>query len=327
MPKALKAPKRVIDELKKAERIAVMSHMAPDGDALGSILALTRALRSMGKQAVGLSNDPLPSLYDFFPGQDMLLYPGDALPFTPDLCVAVDISDAPRLGHWGELFEACPRTLCIDHHATKKPIGDVHWVNSDVAAACEMVYATVRGLGVALDYDIAVYVYTGICTDTGNFNYGNTTGSVLRLAASLVDAGIDVAEITRVLYRVRSYPQVKILGKAIDSLRLDRGIATMLLTKRDFAECGAVDADAEGVVNYAIETQDAIVAILVKEQENASKISMRSVKNVNVADIAVQLGGGGHEKASGVIMRESAKVTLQKAVEAVRAEMDRLGLE
>ena len=316
----MKAPNEVLKALREADRIAIMSHSAPDGDALGSILALSAALRKLGKQAVALANDPPPALYSYLPELDRLILPGDALPFTPELCVAVDISDLPRLGEWASLFQDAPATLCIDHHESKNPIGDIHWVDPSLSAACEMTQAVIRGLDIDLDLPIAQYLYTGISTDTGNFGYSNTTPSALRAVAELVDAGVDVAEMTRLLYRSRSFARVKILGRAIDSLVIDDGIATMRLTRRDFDDWGALDSDAEGVVNYAIEMEGVSVAVLAKEHVGGTKLSLRSLGGVNVAEISASLGGGGHERAAGVTLADNIDDALAKVLAAIRRE-------
>ena len=319
------------DWLRGQDDFVLLGHVSPDGDAVGSCLGAWHALRAMGKRAVVCLPGGVPRMYAGLPGasevRDADTVTADALPFAPQTAFAVDVSEQARLGEAGmRLFEACPHRAALDHHQTNPGFGQVYVLDGEVAAAGELVTDLIDALGIAWTRAMGECLFVAISTDCGQFNYSNTRPQTFRAAARCAEAGIDIAGITEGLYRTRTAGRTKLLGLVLAGLELspDGRLAWARLTRAMLRESGAMREDKEGIVNYLQEIQGVRIAVLAEEQDEGTKFSLRTRAPLNVArDIAVPLGGGGHECAAGVTvplpLEEALGKVLSLARQALRA--------
>ena len=324
---AMRTPEPVLRALSGAESALLCTHVSPDGDTLGATLALSAALEALGKHVRVTCADPVPELYAFLPGSGRIVTPEALAGEGFDLAVAVDVSDAARLGTARSLFDAAAVRLVIDHHPTNDRFGGVNWIEPEAAATGMLALACIRDLGAALSKEMADCLYVAVATDTGNFSFANTNADALRAAAELAKAGARPDKLIERVYRTRSRAGVELLGRALSTLRLFAGdrAAVMALTARDFAETGAADSMTEGIVNYAVEITGVQVAALVHERNDEKKeikCSLRAREPHDVSALAKRFGGGGHALAAGCTLSppmESALRVLERAMEeAVR---------
>lgn len=311
------------DWLRDKEDVLLLGHEAPDGDAAGSTLAMWHALKAMGKRAVVCLPGGIPLLYAGLPGAGEVRDTDAKLPFEPRTALALDVSELPRLGEAGvKRFEACPDRAALDHHHTNPGFGDLYFLDGDAAAAGELVVDLIDGLGVELSRDMATCLFVAISTDCGHFNYSNTRAKTFEAAARCAAAGVDVAGITERLYRTRSAGRTKLLGLVLAGLERspDGLLAWGRITEAMLEEAGALREDKEGVVNYLQEIEGVRIAVLAEERgPSSTKFSLRTKAPLNVArDVAVPLGGGGHDCAAGVTVDLPLEDALKKVLALAR---------
>lgn len=313
-------PERMLTSMKQAQRVVLIAHVSPDGDTLGSALALRLALLAVGAVADVVCQDAVPELYATLPGAGTVVPPEKVAGRVYDLAVAVDVSDALRMGDCSPVFEAARSRMVVDHHGTNTRFGEENWVDPDASATGVLVLQLVRALDAELTPEIARCLFVALSTDTGHFQYQNTNAQALRAAADCVEARIDVAQITEGLYRERPRAKTELLACALRSLRFERGgrLAYMQLSRADFERCGASDAMSEGLINYAIETQGVKVAFLARENGAGVKFSLRSRPPYDVAAVCKRFGGGGHVFAAGCTIA----APLDEAIPAMLAAID-----
>ena len=309
---------KIADWILENDDIAVIVHFRPDGDAYGSALALTEAIRALGKRAFPACDDPVEQKYAFLPGSEAFCTK-DTMPFTPHAALGADVSDAGRMGKLGEIFSACSSRAILDHHATNNGFEKICYVDEKAAAAGELALEVIEKLDVSLTPSMALNLYVAISTDSGNFSFQSTSPRTYLSAAKCVEAGVNVEETTRILYRTRSVAKTRLLGSALSRIELFAGgkIAAIRLTKRMFEENGATPADAHAIVNYLNEMEGVRIGILAEEQENATKFSFRAADGADVSQLAAFFGGGGHVAAAGATITGE---TMDSAFERVIAE-------
>ena len=310
--------KGIAQWLSAHDDIAILTHYSPDGDALGSTLAMLCALRAKGKRACAVCQDEVPPRYHILPHWEEIVRP-DALPFTPRAILAVDCGDEGRMGAAQALLKGRDMAV-VDHHAINRGYVQVCFLDGDAAAAGELIEMVIGEMGVSLTREMAECLYTAIATDTGNFSFSNVSAGTFRAAARMKDAGADTEELNFQLFRKTSAARVHLMGRALSGLRyLDGGdIALMRLWQKDFEETGAIRSDAENLVNFGVETENVKVAIQATEQADGIRFSLRSRGTANVAEIAGALGGGGHEMAAGVTLPLPMDEAVEKVVSQVR---------
>lgn len=305
--------------LTEHDDIAIVTHVMPDGDALGSALALMHALKDMGKRAYVCDRDEVPPHIRMLPGWETVVTP-DRTPFPPKAVIAVDCADAARMGTAGDLITPNMPVAVIDHHETNRTEITPALLNSGASASGVLVLEVLKKLGAPLNQDIALCLYIAITTDTGNFCFNNTTPEALNAVAECLKAGVDVADLSFRLFRMKSQGRTRLLGRALNGIEYleDGKIALIRLSLNDIRECGAVDSDTEGIVNFGIDTEGAEVAILAVERATTVKFSLRSRDYVNVAQLAAPLGGGGHAKAAGVTLQLPTEEAIACVVNAAK---------
>lgn len=316
-------PDKIAELIREAQTIAVVSHVNPDGDTIGSATAMRLILNALGKDVTLFCDGKVPDMLSFLPGQELFRMPdGSEGPF--DLMLAVDVSDEKRLGACMGLMEKCRRTAQMDHHQTNPLYMEVNSVDETAPANCILVHELMKTLGVPLTTDIAVCLYTGISTDTGNFSFGSTNAEAFRIMSELMEQNLPLARLNRILFRVKSREQTKLLGKALESLTFHGNgkIAVMQLTMADFEACGALSEHADTIVNYGLDTKKTEMALLARETgEGQIKFSLRAREPFRVDDIAGQFGGGGHPQASGITLDGTLEDTTERVLRAMESKV------
>src|SRR5215470_10844450 len=289
---------QVVELVDKKRRFMITSHIRPDGDGLGSGLALYWMLRSLGKDATVLLRDEVPPAYTVLPGSDLVVVAPD-IDGDYDAAFLMECSDVdrPGLATLREQF-----VVNIDHHSTTRPFGNINWVDSTAAAVGEMIYNLCKALGVEVTKEIADCVYTALLTDTGSFHFSNTTERTLKIASELVRRGVEPAKISQALFYSYPFSRVKLLGLVLSNIERDESgrIAWVAVDRDTMYEAGACDEDADGIVNHALSVgQVEAVAFFKELAPGAYRISLRSKGRTNVAKVAETFGGGGHRNAAG----------------------------
>ncbi len=313
----------VADAIRGHDRFLVTSHENPDGDALGSLLATTLGLRHLGKDAtMYLYGDaPLPSEYAFMPLDELLRTPPDDA--SDRVLVAVDCAKADRIGPDPTILERAPLVVNIDHHHDNTRFGGVNLIVPDASSTGEVMRDVLAEIGVELTPEIAEALYIALVTDTGRFQYTNTSPKALRLAAELVEAGADVHRVFQGIYESVQFAKLKLLARALERAQIYEGgrIVISYLLRTDFNEVGAAEAYSEGIIDYLRAVEGADMAVLIREPPRegapARKVSLRaSVDELDVSAIARKMGGGGHRQASGF----SSDASIEEITQFLRRE-------
>jgi bifunctional oligoribonuclease and PAP phosphatase NrnA len=312
----------VVDAINGHERFVLTTHENPDGDALGSLLATKLALDELGKDTVmALHSDaPLPGEYTFMPLAELhRRWPDDV---SERVLVALDCANESRIGD-PEVLGRVPLTIDIDHHHDNTRFGQINLIVPDASSTGEVLRDLFRALGVELTPDIAEALYIALVTDTGRFQYTNTTPKALRLAAELVEAGADVHRIFQGVYESVQFAKLKLLARALERAQVYEGgrIVISYLLRTDFAEVGAAEPYSEGIIDYLRAVEGADMAVLIREPPRADgptrRVSLRaSVDELDVSAIARKSGGGGHRQAAGF----SSEAPIEEITEFVRRE-------
>jgi len=298
----------VVAALRAHERFVVTSHEAPDGDALGSILGATLALRQLGKDVVMFLGGPapLPGEYRFLDLEQHGLLRERPADLGERVLVAVDCASPSRVGAEPGVVAAAPLTINVDHHHDNPRFGDVNLVVPDASSTGEVLADVFRDLGVELTPEIAEALYIALVTDTGRFQYANTTPKALRLAADLVEAGADVHRVFQGVYENVQFAKLKLLARALERARVLEGgeIVVSHLLRDDFEAVGATEPYSEGIIDVLRSAEGSLVSALIREPPRdaapARKVSLRSsVDEIDVSAIARKSGGGGHREAAG----------------------------
>jgi phosphoesterase RecJ-like protein len=312
----------VVEALRSHDRFLVTTHENPDGDALGSLLAAKLALEQLGKDVViALHGDaPLPGEYAFMPLEGLLrAWPDDV---EGRVLLAVDCANESRIADQSVL-ERVPLVIDVDHHHDNSRFGKINLIAPEASSTGEVLRDVFRELDVRLTPDLAEALYIALVTDTGRFQYTNTTPKALRLAAELVEAGANVHRIFQGVYESVQFAKLKLLARALDRAQVYEGgaIVVSYLLRTDFAEVGAAETYSEGIIDYLRAVEGAEMAVLIREPPRtdgpARRVSLRSsVDELDVSAIARRSGGGGHIQAAGF----SSEASIEEITEFVRRE-------
>jgi len=293
----------IVNEIKKQDDIVIFVHENPDGDAIGSILALSTALRLIGKQ--------VEAYVELYPTNNLFLL--EKAPWVKrydeldvnkvyNLAIALDCGDKFRMGKIAcEVFDKAISTINIDHHVTNDNYGKYNFVSPKASATGEIVYDLIKMLGMDLTRDIAEALYLAIVSDTGTFKNSNTTPKTFEVAAKLLEIGVDISYLTRKAFYETSLERTRCLGKVLGSLEmeLDGKVGVLSITPEELENYNVDTQDLEGMVDFARNIKGAEVGIFIKPRNGEYKISLRSNNYVDVAAIAGEFGGGGHVRAAG----------------------------
>jgi phosphoesterase RecJ-like protein len=314
----------VADALRSHDRFLLITHENPDGDALGSILAAKLMLDALGKNSVMYLSGaaPLPAEYQFMSLDGLRRQlPADV---AERVLFALDCANESRLGEGQAALEPAPVVVNVDHHHDNSRFGDVNLVVADASSTGEIVRDLVRELGLALTPELAEALYVALVTDTGRFQYANTTPKALRLAAELVETGADVHRVFQSVYETVQLAKLKLLARALDRAQVYEGggLVVSYLLKTDFAEVGAAEPYSEGIIDFLRAVEGAELAALIREPpapgRPARRVSLRSSSDeLDVSAIARASGdGGGHRQAAGF----SSELEIPQIVDFLREQ-------
>ncbi|MFL6238188.1 MAG: DHH family phosphoesterase [Actinomycetes bacterium] len=316
-----------LDVVRSAGAVVLMCHVSPDGDALGSSLAAGLALRKAGIEVQASYDDEpftLPTRLQFLPGQDLLVAPNQ-LSGRPLAVLTFDTGSIDRLGGLAGPAKAADALIVVDHHTTNTRYGTHHLIDADAAATAVVVLELVDRLGVQLDADIATALYTGLTTDTGSFRFAATTPEVHEIAARLLRTGIAHERIAREVFDTRSLGYLRLLAAALERAELEAaavgglGLVWTVVPAADRQHFAVAFDEAEAVIGTLRITEEAEVAAVCKETDSgAYAVSLRSKGTIDVARLAVALGGGGHRYAAGFTSTADLATTMQR----LRAEFE-----
>ncbi len=312
----MKTPETVLSAFRNEEGFLLAAHISPDGDAVGSCLALGAALQSMGKKAIVYSRDAVPQQYRFMPGNERIISDLEDVPVSDLTLVLLDCNAPERAGLEHVAFRG---SIIIDHHETEKDFGDVRWVNPGAAATGLMVYFLLKDLGATIAEEIAFNLYTAIAVDTGTFRYSNTSGEVLRVCAELVDHGVNPGLVSETLYESWERKRFALLVETLNTLEIKDGVAVAHVTNDMFKKTDTVPEDTETFSDFPRRIDEVKISALFRELKGGEwKASLRSKRDVNVARIAELFGGGGHRNAAGYKIRADLKIATEALLKAAR---------
>ncbi len=309
----------ILEEIKKAETILVLAHENPDGDAIGSCLAMKSALKQLGKNADVIIRE-FPRVFDFLPGREDVKTDSDIKEY--DLVISLDCADFKRLVG-NEYFEKAKQTIVIDHHGSNKMYGDINFVNPVAPACCQILIGMFQYFGLDIDKELGTCILTGIITDTGGFRHSGITPETFEFTAELLQKGINVSNIYKRVLQTKTKANFELMKRVMDRMEFfeDGKVSFTYITNKDLDDVNALPGDHEGLVEIGRDVEGVEVSIFVRQREdneNAFKISMRSNDYVNVSDVCLMFGGGGHEKAAGASILGDLDSVKQKVLNEVK---------
>ena len=312
---------QVVQEIKSHNQFLITTHIHPDGDGIGSGVALAKHLISLGKEAVMVSPDPLPERFRFLdPEKKVLTYDPNHLE-EKEIFFVLDTSELSRLGRMQEVLEKRKdKVISIDHHPFRDHFARIHVVDADAFATGELVYELIQSMNGNLTRPIAEALYVSILTDTGFFRYGKKHGRVHAIVLDLLKTGIDPARITEMLFESDSPKRLQLLGTILSHLEMnyENRVCFMEVTQRLMKEFGTRQEDLDGIVDYTRMVEGVEVGAMFTELGDGwVKVSLRSKRGIDVNQLAVRMGGGGHSRASGLLMKGSLVEVKKKVLEEI----------
>jgi len=293
----------IIEKINSYNNIVLLVHENPDGDAVGSMIALFRALKKLGKNVTGFI-ESVPSNCEFLLnsiGKEIKLFSDIDFNVKYDLCISLDCGDIDRMGAAKELFKNALDTACIDHHYTNISFANASYIDSDAAATGELIFTLLNEMKFDLDKEIATAIYSAVISDTGNFRHNNTTKNTFEIASKLINYDIDITKISYHLFSETSLNRMKFMGKLLENTEvfLDGKVAILTAQNEDIKHYMVAQSELDGMVDYARYVKGVEVGIFIKPYEDFYKISLRSNGKVDVSQIASKFNGGGHKFAAG----------------------------
>ena len=300
---------QIIRHLKNSKKILITTHTNPDGDAVGSLIAMGLALKAVGKLTTLYNESPIPAVYRFLPALEQIdrtLSPQNRY----DTAVVLDCSNMDRIGNSATVVSKIPVVINLDHHPTNTGFGDLNLVDPSACATAELVYRMIQRLEVPIGREMATAIYTGILTDTGSFRFSNTNREAFAICNEMIVAGVEPYDVAQHVYGTYSLGRIKLLNLALDSIEISKNgkLSIMTLSHKMMAATGTQSEDIDGLIHYARRIEDVKVAALIQElqKDNGANghqprfhVSLRSDGDVDVAAIAAFFGGGGHVHAAG----------------------------
>lgn len=298
----------IINEFNNSNKILVVTHTHPDGDAIGSLIAMGLSLEALNKKITLYCESPIPAVYRFLPAVHRVVKKIGGLNY--DVAVILDCGNLSRIGNAVATVKQIPVIVNIDHHITNTRFGHLQLIDTSACATAEIVYRLIKQMGLPFNKPIATSIYTGILADTGSFRFSNTNREAFAICQEMMRFGVDPHNIAQHVYGKYSLSRIKLLNLALDSIELSKNgkLSIMTLTKDMFDETHTQSEDVDGLINYAKRIEDVEVAALIQEHHNGNEksrtpnrfhVSLRSDGTVDVAAIASLFGGGGHSGAAG----------------------------
>ena len=313
--------RKIAEETRRGQTFLISTHQNPEGDAIGSALALALVLESLGKTVRVLTQDPVPEVLAFLPGAERIIHqaPEDG-PF--DIAFSVDCGDRARLGEEFNKVKGIGKIINIDHHVSNGFFGDLNLVDPRASSAAEIIYDLIRELPAPFTREVAENIYTGLLTDTGSFHYSNTSAKTLSAARACLLAGVEPWKVAQKAYDTQPLARLRLLPRVLDTLELsaDGRVSSVVVGQQMLKAAGATVDMTEDFINFPRSVQGVEVALLFREvTPEKYRVSMRSRGAVDVARIAEKFQGGGHPAASGCTVEGNFSAVKAKVLEAVRA--------
>ena len=288
----------IIEEIDKAKNIVIVTHEIPDGDAVGSSLALYAGLKQLGKD-VDVVIPEYSKTFEFLPNSSEIKKEGRNE--TYDLAIALDCGDIKRLNGFANYFEDANTKISIDHHGSNTMFADYNFVNPTAPACAQILITVLEEMGIIINKEIGTCLLTGIITDTGGFKYKGVTAETFEFVAELLNKGVNVSDVYKKVLQTISKTRFELMQIAINRLEFFEGgkLTFTYVTKEDIEKVGAGSNDHDGIVEMGRDIEGVEVSIFLRETDNGYKISLRSNEYVNVSDICLMFGGGGHVRAAG----------------------------
>jgi phosphoesterase RecJ-like protein len=306
--------------LREKDRFLIASHENPEGDAIGSELALALALRKMGKTATVLNSDPVPANLLFLPGADTIVFTEDGSKY--DVAVILDCGSPERTGRVGQELRKCPLLVNIDHHRTNGDLGELALVDPDAAATGLLIHRVLSAMGYEIDLDVATNIYVAVLTDTGSFHYGSSSPEAFEVAGEMVRRGVDPWAVAEQVCETQSANRLRLLGRVLDSLEVsaDGRVACITTMREDLREFASGKDALEGFINYPRSIVGVEVAVSFRDEEGGvCHVSLRSKGHVDVSAVAARFGGGGHRNAAGCTFPGTLADVKKSVLEALAA--------
>lgn len=309
------------EQLKDANSIALISHLDPDGDNLGSLTALSKSLLNLGKKVYPIEFDKIPENLKFLPNLDLL---SDNTDININMIICLDCANYERLGQIDELFNKAKYRINIDHHQSNEFYGDVNIVKKGYSSTCELVFDLINEINLPIDKEISMSLLTGISTDTGRFLYSATTADTLAKASRLVENGADMIKINELIYQSKKFEAQLLENEILSKTEIYNDYVAFSFVMTDQLNKYNVEiSDIDSVINTFRDTDKIKISVLIKQQtENEYKVSFRSKGNIDVGLIAKNLGGGGHKNAAATRITGNFETVSNK----IKEEIDRYGL-
>ena len=309
----------ILEEIKNANNIVILTHETPDGDAVGSSLGMKIALEKLGKNADVIITK-YANMYSFLPRSQEIKTQSNIEKY--DLAISVDCATLKRLDN-AQYFENAKKTIVIDHHGSNTMYGDINYVNPVSPACAEILLAILSYFKIEIDVEIGTCLMTGIITDTGGLQYPSTTADTFEYAADMLRKGVNISDICKKTLQTKTKASFELTKRVIDRMELlENGkVAFSYVNQKDFKEVNAEEGDHEGIVNVGREIEGVEVSIFIRQKENEEeyKISMRSnTDEINVSDICLVWGGGGHPRAAGATIKGNVEQVKEKIMNVVK---------
>ncbi|MEZ0535802.1 bifunctional oligoribonuclease/PAP phosphatase NrnA [Caldicellulosiruptoraceae bacterium PP1] len=311
---------KIIKMILDSSQIVITSHENPDGDCIGSMLALYIALKKKGKHVRMILKDNVPANLSFLPYTEEIEIVREVKE-TFELLVLIDTGELERTGIF-DIDKAYKKLINIDHHATSTGLGDLYYINPSAAASGEIIYQLVKLMGIDTDKDIGTCLYTALFTDTGGFRFSNTTSITHQIAGDLINMGIDFVTIANKVYDEMSLNKFKLLRDVLGTIELfdNNKIAFLTVSSEMFSKNGAKREDTENMINFAKNINTVEIAAIFIEESDKIKVSLRSKNILDVSKIAKYFGGGGHEKAAGYSTNKKIEDAKKDLLEKIQSD-------
>lgn len=312
----------ILKEIKEAEKIVILTHESPDGDALGSSLAMKLMLEELGKKSDVIIPE-YSRMFQFLPSATEIKIDSEIKKY--DLAISVDCANFKRMAK-NEYFEKAKKTIVIDHHGSNNMYGDLNYVNPVSPACCEILAGMAEYFEIKVTKDIGTCIMTGIITDTGGFRHLGITPDTFEYTAELIRLGVDIPDIYKRTLRTKTKANFELTKRVIDRMELleDGKVSFTYITSQDELEVGAEPGDHEGLVDIGKDIEGVKVSVFIRQKDNetAYKVSLRSEDDINVSDICFVFGGGGHARAAGALIQGNVEQVKEKLMKEIRKWME-----
>ena len=310
----------ILEEINKAESIVILTHENPDGDAIGTGLALYNSLKQMGKNP-DIIIPEYPKIFEFLPGTDEIKKESDIKKY--DLAISVDCATIKMLNGFVNYFEDAKVKVSIDHHSTNTMFGDYNYISPDAPACAQILLVVLEYFKVEITKDIGTCILTGIITDTGGFKYSGVTAETFKFVAELLEKGVNVSKVYRRVLQTKTKANFELTKIATNRLEFfeDGKVTLTYITKEDEEKVNAENGDYKGIVEIIRDIEGVEVSIFIRQTEKGCKVSMRSNEYVNVSDVCLLLGGGGHVHAASCLLQCTIEQAKEKILRQLKSVM------